>query len=159
MMAFGAAVTAAAFAFSSYAPLRVLVPVAAVGAVGTAVYAAVDSLEVGPAWAAAMAAVVIGTVSYSVAGRIRVPPLVVVVPAIVPLLPGLSIYRGLALLAEGQGGVLHIAAAGATAIALASGVILGQYVAQPLKREARRLENRLSGPRLVGPLRVRAGRR
>ena len=118
-----------------------------------------DSVEVGSAWAAATAAILIGAISYSVAGRIRVPPLVVVVPAIVPLLPGLSIYRGLALLAEGQGGVLHMAAAGATAIALASGVILGQYVAQPLKREARRLENRLSGPRLVGPLRVRASRR
>jgi hypothetical protein len=52
-----------------------------------------------------------------------------------------------------------MAAAGATAIALASGVILGQYVAQPLRREARRLENRLAGPRLVGPLRVRAARR
>jgi uncharacterized membrane protein YjjP (DUF1212 family) len=159
IMAFGAAVSAAAFAFSSYAPLRSLIPVAAVGGVGTAIYAAVDSIDFGPAWASAAAAVVIGAISYSVAGRIRVPPLVVVVPAIVPLLPGLSIYRGLALLAEGQGGVLHMAAAGATAIALASGVILGQYAAQPLRREARRLENRLSGPRLVGPLRVRAGRR
>jgi uncharacterized membrane protein YjjB (DUF3815 family) len=159
IMAFGAALSAAAFAFSAYAPLRALVPVAAIAAVGTAVFALVDSLEFGPAWAAAAAAVVIGSVSYSVAGRVRVPPLVVVVPAIVPLLPGLAIYRGLALLSEGQGGVLQMAAAGATAIALAAGVILGQYVAQPLRREARRLENRLSGPRLVGPLRVRSGRR
>jgi hypothetical protein len=31
-------------------------------------------------------------------------------------------------------------------------VILGQYLAQPLKREAHRLETRLSGPRMVGPL-------
>ncbi len=159
IMAFGAAVAAAAFAFSSYAPLRALIPVAAVGGVGTAIYAAVDRVDFGPAWAAAAAAVVVGSISYSVAGRIRVPPLVVVVPAIVPLLPGLTIYRGLALLAEGQGGVLHMAAAGATAIALASGVILGQYIAQPLRREARRLETRLSGPRLVGPLRVRTGKR
>ena len=47
------------------------------------------------------------------------------------------------------------------AIALASGVILGEYVAQPLKREARRLESRLAGPRLVGPYRAmsRAERR
>jgi hypothetical protein len=36
-------------------------------------------------------------------------------------------------------------------------VIFGEYVAQPLKREARRLETRLAGPRLVGPLRARAG--
>jgi hypothetical protein len=41
------------------------------------------------------------------------------------------------------------------AIALASGVILGEYVAQPLKREARKLESRLAGPRLVGPFRAR----
>jgi hypothetical protein len=37
-------------------------------------------------------------------------------------------------------------------------VILGEYVAQPLKREARRLESKLAGPRLVGPLRVRSSR-
>ena len=41
----------------------------------------------------------------------------------------------------------------ATALALAAGVILGQYLAQPLKREAHRLETRLSGPRMVGPFR------
>ncbi|WP_148573614.1 threonine/serine ThrE exporter family protein [Nocardioides caldifontis] len=159
MMAFGAGVTAAAFAFSSYAPLRALLPVAAVGALGTGAYAAVGSVEVGRPWASAVAAVFIGVVSYSVAGRVRVPPLVVVVPAIVPLLPGLAIFRGLAGLADGGNGMLHLATAGATAIALAAGVILGQYIAQPLKREARKLETRLSGPRLVGPLRVRAVRR
>ena len=49
--------------------------------------------------------------------------------------------------------------AAAIAIALASGVIFGEYLAQPLKREARELEGRLSGPRLVGPLRVRSVRR
>ena len=38
-------------------------------------------------------------------------------------------------------------------MALAAGVILGQYMASPLKREARRLETRLSGPRMVGLLR------
>ena len=81
--------------------------------------------------APAAAAVTIGAVCYLVAGRFRVPPLVVVVPAIVPLLPGLDIYRGLALLAEGKDGVLQLASALGTAIALAAGVILGQYLAQP----------------------------
>jgi hypothetical protein len=38
-------------------------------------------------------------------------------------------------------------------------VILGEYIAQPLKREARRLEDRLAGPRLVGPLRARSVKR
>lgn len=159
VMAFGAAVAAAAFAFAAYAPLRALSPVAAVGALGTIVFIAMSGVGAGPAWSAAAAAYVVGAVSYTVAGRVRVPPLVVVVPAIVPLLPGLAIYRGLSLLADGRGGMLYLVAAGATAIALASGVILGQYVAQPLKREGRRLETRLSGPRLVGPLKVRTSRR
>jgi hypothetical protein len=34
-------------------------------------------------------------------------------------------------------------------------VILGQYLAHPLKREAHRMETRLSGPRMVGPFRRR----
>ena len=55
--------------------------------------------------------------------------------------------------------MLALVTAGSVALALAAGVILGEYVAQPLKREARRLESRLAGPRLVGPLRERTGRR
>ncbi len=158
VMTLGAAIGAAAFAFSSYAPLRSLLPVALVAAFGTVVYLAVLSVGLGAGWGASCAAIVVGAVSYAVAGRILVPPLVVVVPAVVPLLPGLAIYRGLALLTEGESGMLELATAGATAVALASGVILGQYAAQPLKREARRLETRLAGPRLVGPLRARAAR-
>jgi uncharacterized membrane protein YjjB (DUF3815 family) len=99
--------------------------------------------------------VLIGLVSYSLAAWVRVPPLVIVVSAIVPLLPGLSIYRGLSLMAAGGNGILSLVGAAAIAIALASGVILGEYAAQPLQREARRLEARLAGPRLVGPLRAR----
>ena len=54
---------------------------------------------------------------------------------------------------SGKDGVLPLASALATAFALAAGVILGQYLAQPLKREAHRLETRLSGPRMVGQFR------
>ncbi len=159
-MTVGAAIASAAFAFAAYAPLRALLPIALVGAIGQGVFLAGDEIRIGTAWATALAAVAVGLVSFSVAGRIRVPPLVVVVPSVLPLLPGLAIYRGLTLLSEGESGALPLVGAGATAIALASGVILGQYIAQPLKREARRLETRLAGPRLVGPLRaVRAARR
>jgi uncharacterized membrane protein YjjB (DUF3815 family) len=150
---FGAALAAAAFAFASYAPRRSLAAIAVVAALGQAVLLAVDTANLGRTWGSAAAAITIGAVCYLVAGRIRVPPLVVVVPAIVPLLPGLDIYRGLALLAEGKDGVLQLASAFATALALAAGVILGQYLARPLKREARWIETRLSGPRMVGPFR------
>ena len=158
----GSALCAAAFAYASYSPSRALLPIAAVAALGAAVYRLVDEAGFGRTWGAGSAAFAIGLVAYFVAGRIRVPPLVIVVSAVVPLLPGLSIYRGLSLLATDDAmvslGLLAMVTAAGVAIALASGVILGEYVAQPLKREARRLEDRLSGPRLVGPLRARTKR-
>ena len=155
----GAAVAAAAFGFACYAPLRSLPVIAVVSGAAAMVFLLMDSQGFGRAWSAAGAAILIGLVSYSLSSQARVPPLVVVVSAIVPLLPGLSIYRGLSLLATGGNGLLSLMGAAAIAVALASGVILGEYVAQPLRREARRLEHRLSGPRLVGPLRARAVRR
>jgi len=159
VMAVGAAITAGAFAFAAYAPPRSLAPIAVIGAVAQIAFYVSQDRGLGVAWSSALAAVLVGLVSYSVGAGVRVPPLVIVVSSIVPLLPGLWIYRGLYLLSEGGNGLLSIINAAAIAIALASGVIFGEYLAQPLKREARRLESRLSGPRLVGPLRSRAGRR
>ena len=137
-----------AFAFSAYAPPRSLAPIALIAALAAGACSTWRSTAAsGVAWASrAWPSVLIGLVSYSVAGRVRVPPLVIVVSSIVPLLPGLSIYRGLYLLSEGGNGLLSMINAAAIAIALAAGVIFGEYVAQPLKREARRLEGRLSGP-------------
>ncbi|WP_299925874.1 threonine/serine exporter family protein [uncultured Nocardioides sp.] len=161
----GAAVSAAAFSVASYAPRRAVVPIALITAVAALISQGISVAGFGRATAAGGAAFFIGLVAYAVAGRVRVPPLVVAVPAIVPFLPGLSIYRGLAFLAEGGAfvsqGILALMTAISVAIALASGVILGEYVAQPLKREARKLESRLAGPRLVGPFRAmtRAERR
>jgi len=160
LMALGGAITAAGFAFSSYAPWRSLAPIALVAATATSLYFVVYQHDLGIAWASAAGAILVGLVSYSVAGRTRVPALIVVVSAVVPMLPGLSIYRGLSLLAEGgDNGLVSMVNAAAIAIALSAGVFLGEYVAQPLKREARRLESKLAGPRLVGPLHARSGRR
>jgi uncharacterized membrane protein YjjP (DUF1212 family) len=163
VMAVGASICAAAFAFASYAPRRSLAPIGLVAAVAMVISQSVGLGGFGHTWSTALAAFFVGLVSYTVAGRLRVPPLVVVVSAIVPMLPGLSIYRGLSLLAEGgdltSEGLLAMVTAASVATALAAGVILGEYVAQPLRREAHRLESRLAGPRLVGPLRVKTVRR
>lgn len=163
LMALGSALAAAAFAFASYSPRRVLVPVALVAAVATLVSEGINAPGVGGAWSVAVAALLVGLVGFGLSSRLRVPPLVVVVSAVVPMLPGLSIYRGLSLMSEGSRrdtseGLLAIITAAAIAIALAAGVILGEYLAQPLERQSRRLEGRLSGPRLVGPVRM-VGRR
>jgi uncharacterized membrane protein YjjB (DUF3815 family) len=158
----GAAVGAAAFGFSSYAPIRSLVPIGLLAAGAVAVTEAVAAQDFARPWAVGVAAFAVGLLSYTVSGRLRVPPLVVVVPAVVPLLPGLSIYRGLSLLGQVDAnvaeGLLAMVTAASVATALAAGVILGEYVAQPVKREARRVETRLAGPRLVGVTRFRRRR-
>ena len=162
--AVGAGIAAAAFAYSSYASKRILAPVGVLAAGAMAISQTIDLQDFGRPWATGIAAFVVGLVSYTVSGRLRVPPLVVVVPAVVPMLPGLSIYRGLSLLGEAErgfvaGGLLAMVTAASIAIALAAGVILGEYVAQPVKREARRVEGRLAGPRLIGVTRARRFRR
>jgi uncharacterized membrane protein YjjP (DUF1212 family) len=156
----GASMAAAGFVFACYAPKRAIVAAALMGGLGQVGYRIMAEAQLGVALATGLAAVLIGVVAYSVAGRMRIPPLVVVVSGITPLLPGGSIYRGLYKMTEGDVlGISSLASAVVIAVALASGVILGEYIAQPLKREARRLETKMSGPRLVGPLRVRRSRR
>jgi hypothetical protein len=59
----------------------------------------------------------------------------------------------------GGDGVFALVTAATTAIALAAGVILGQYLAQPIKREGTWLESRIASPRMVGPLRGLVRRR
>lgn len=147
----GAVIAAVAFAFTCYAPWRALPAVAMTTLLGHLVYLAVRAPGQSMPWAAAAGAITIGVVSYSIAGRVDVPPLVVVVPSLVPMLPGLLIYRGLSFMSAGNAqGILQLSAAAATTIALAAGVIMGEYISQPLKRNVRRLEGRLAGPRMVG---------
>lgn len=156
----GGAVSAAAFAVACRAPRRSWVPIGVISLVAALVHQGVLAADAGRPWAAGFAAFFVGLVAYGVSGRIRVPPLVVVVACVVPFLPGLSIYRALALMPEGHfgaiEGVLNMVTAASVAVALSAGVILGEYVAQPVKREARRLEDRLAGPRLVGVFRPRS---
>lgn len=161
--ALGAGIGAAAFGYATYAALRALVPIGLLGAIALGVNDAIAAHGFAVPWSTGVAAFLVGLVSYALAGRLRVPPLVVVVPAVVPMLPGLSIYKSLALLGatdhpEAANGILAMVTAASIAIALAAGVILGEYVAQPVRREGRRVPHRLAGPRLVGLTRVRRRR-
>lgn len=150
----GAIIASVAFAVTCQVPLRALAGLGLVGLFAQLLYqASVGALL--PAVASGVAAFGVGVVAYQVGRQVRVPPLVVVTVGVVSLLPGGAIYRGLFLLLvdEKPKGIIMLLAAITIAVALAAGAILGEYVAQPLARTAGKLETRLSGPRLVGPLR------
>jgi uncharacterized membrane protein YjjB (DUF3815 family) len=70
-------------------------------------------------------------------------PLVIILPGIVPLLPGLTAYRGFYQLAAGNivGGVTATTSALAIGLALAAGVALGNFVARPRAASKQDLES------------------
>ena len=142
------------FALGSYATPRALIVAGVAGAAGTAGFDSLVLLGAGPIAASATAATVIGFAGGVISRRLRIPPLVVAVSGMVPLLPGLTTYRALFQLAveRSPAGVSTLMVAMGIALALGAGVVLGEYLAQPARVGLGRLERRLAGPRLSGPL-------
>lgn len=149
------AATSACFALASYAPPPPLIVAGIGGAVAAAVHGMLGYFGVHSVLAAVVATTVVGMVGGIVTRRLRIPPLVVAVSSVAPLLPGLATYRGLYELSvlNTPTGMSTLMLAVATGLALGSGVVLGEYLAQPVRTGLGRLERRIAGPRLSGPLR------
>ncbi|MGW5359280.1 threonine/serine ThrE exporter family protein [Actinopolymorpha pittospori] len=156
-----AGVVATAMAVGLYASSRLLPAVFLLGGVGYVAYLGLDHLLASASMSRGVIAVAIGVCGQAIAMRRRLPALAVVLPAIVPMLPGLTIYGAMLQLTQGdsRSGISGLLIAATQSLALAAGVILGDFLAQPLTRELSRSERRYAGPRLVGPLRVRRLRR
>lgn len=146
---------AACFALASYATPRAVVVAGVAGAAGAVGYGLLGYFDVGAIASSAVAATVIGFAGGVISRRLRIPPLVIAVAGMVPLLPGLTVYRALFELAVERTytGLSTLMVATSIALALAAGVVLGEYLAQPVRYGLGRLERRLSGPRMAGPLR------
>lgn len=85
----------------------------------------------------ALAASIVGTL---IAHRLHVPSIAVTTAAIVPMVPGSAVFRGILSVVEAQGdpqlliiGVAELIGAGAIGIALASGASLGLFLGAPLR--------------------------
>lgn len=130
------AAAALAFCLACYAEKRALAAAAGSGAMGTICYLLVMAAGFGPILAAGAAAVVIGMVGGLFARRALTPPLVVALAGITPLLPGLSIYRGLygMLNDEITRGADQLLAAFGIGCALAGGVTLGEWFDRTVRR-------------------------
>lgn len=155
LQTFAGAAAAACFAVASYATPRAVVVAGIAGAAGAIGYSTLVLAGAGQITASAIAATMIGLAGGVISRRLRIPPLVIAVAGMVPLLPGLTVYRGLYELAVERSytGLSTLMVATSVALALAAGVVLGEYLAQPVRSGLGRLERRLSGPRLAGPLR------
>ena len=134
------AVAAAMFALASYARPRALVHAALAGAVGWAVYGALTLFAgFGPVVSTGIAATVVGVASGLSRRGSGVNAGVITMAGIIPLLPGLTAYRGFYQLAvQGVGdGLVSVSLASAIALALAAGMALGNFLARPRQEPAR----------------------
>jgi uncharacterized membrane protein YjjP (DUF1212 family) len=131
---FAAATAAGMFALAGYAPLRSLPAAALTGGIGWAVYGALTLFaHFGPVVATGVAATVVGVAAGLSRRGTNVQPQVIILSGIIPLLPGLTAYRGFYQLAtqEVVDGLVTITLALAIGLALAAGVALGDFIARP----------------------------
>jgi uncharacterized membrane protein YjjP (DUF1212 family) len=146
------------FTLATQVPWRAVWVVCVLGALGEFLYLAGDRAGFGMVWASGASAVGVGLLAAAAARLVRTPPLVIVVSALVPLVPGLTLFRGLLQLSSGDiDGLLSLLTAAAIAVALAAGAILAQYVVQYVWGPARRLQRRFIGPLMALPVRLGRG--
>jgi len=130
----GAAAIGAGFAWGTYTRFRATLLAAAVAAGSWVVYELIYPLGLGAGGSVVVPAACVGAVAYAAHRRMRVPELAIVMAGIVPLLPGLAVYRSLFLLMDNTVLLPAAAAELVTALSiglgLAGGVWIGQYAAR-----------------------------
>lgn len=134
---FAGAAASAAFAVGCYAELSAVVVSGLTAAAGSFVYYyLLIPAGIGPVVATAIAATCIGFGGGLLARRFLIPPLITAVAGITPMLPGLSIYRGMyaALNEQTLLGFTNVATALSICCSLAAGVVLGEWVARRIRR-------------------------
>ncbi len=141
-----AAGIAGCWALASHARPRSVGIATVAGALAWATSSAAGALGAGPAVASAAAALVVGFCGESLTDRLQIPPLLVTVCGIVPLLPGLAIYRGLYAIvvdADVLGGLGALVGAAAVGLGLAAGIGLGEHLGRPLGGGRDRFDRRV----------------
>jgi uncharacterized membrane protein YjjP (DUF1212 family) len=131
---FAAATVAGMFALASYAPFRALLAAGLAGGIGWAVYGGITLFaHFGPVFATGVAATVVGLATGLARRGTGVHSHVIILSGIIPLLPGLTAYRGFYQLAVGAvvDGLATLTLALAIGLALAAGVALGDFIARP----------------------------
>ena len=78
----------------------------------------------------------VGLSGYVLSNAQRALPMMVVVPGILSLLPGLPLYTGLLELSTGQAadGLLTMVDAAARGLAIAAAVLVAELIGQPVRR-------------------------
>ncbi|MDO5619538.1 threonine/serine ThrE exporter family protein [Kocuria sp.] len=133
-------VAAVFIAITLQASVSFLLPVLLSALGGLLLYHAAGYIGLDVRLQAVFGAVTVGCIAAFAAGRLRIPSLVIAVPAMTFLLPGLSIFRGMyAMFIQGQttgDGVVSLVTAMTTIVTMAAGLVLGQYLMRPFNQQS-----------------------
>ncbi|AWS45199.1 threonine/serine exporter ThrE family protein [Streptosporangium sp. 'caverna'] len=126
----GAVGVTVSFAVALLVPPRYLIPAAIGGGVTWTVFVQLHSWQVPTILATAVSAAVVGLFGTAYTRHVKVPSMVITIPAIGTLLPGTALYRGMleVSLGHGDAGASSLLQALSTALALGAGVILGAEI-------------------------------
>lgn len=138
----GAALAGACLTIASYGPVRSVATAAFAGALGAAVFIGLGTAGFGQVIATGVAAIAVGFFATVISIRRQAPALVIATAGITPLLPGLAVFRAVFAFAVEErfdDGLAQLLAAGAVALAIGSGVVMGELFGAPLRYGAGRL--------------------
>ena len=152
----GVAVICAGFGVWAYADLATLALAVIMGLLGWAGYTLLTVLAAGEVVANAVAALLAAFAATLVIRRSSIPSFALISAALLPLVPGLSLYNGLLQVVgtlPGQGdpaaGAATLFVAVGVAVGIASGATLGTYLGRPIADQLRRIRH--WRPRAVDP--------
>ncbi|UJP10555.1 threonine/serine exporter family protein [Microbacterium sp. KUDC0406] len=140
MQVAGVVLIAVTVAVWNGATARTILVSALLGSVAWAGYSAAVAGDIGVPMASAIGALIASFVGTLIAHRLHVPSIAVTTAAIVPMVPGSVVYRGLLRIVEAQDeavplilGFSDLFQAGAIGLALASGATLGLVLGAPVR--------------------------
>jgi uncharacterized membrane protein YjjP (DUF1212 family) len=145
----GATLIAAFFALWAYADMTTIGLSAAMGLLGWAGHAGMIQAGAGEAAASATGALVAALAATLIVRRTNVPGFALVTAAVLPLVPGLSLYNGLIQVigttagnADPAKGAKTLFLAVAVAVGIAAGASLGTYLGRPIADQLHRIRTR-----------------
>lgn len=138
----GAGLAGVCLTIASYSPLRPAIIGGIAAAAAELVLIGLGLAGVGQVLATGLAAVLVGFLATVISIRRQAPALITATAAIMPMLPGLAVFRAVFYLAVDEnfaGGLAQLLSATAIALALGSGVVLGEFLGSPLRYRAGRI--------------------
>ena len=142
----GAAVVSSAAALTNGGRLKTIIVSGILGAVTMVGFAVATAFGLDMATASGVGALASSFIGGVAAQRLHIPAIAVTTAAIIPLVPGVAIFRGLLGIVQAEGafdglviGGNALVIAAITAVALAAGVSFGLYMATPVRSTLRRV--------------------